>query len=146
METVERFAPKAAINEIVPFGNQVVDRATGSHAADENTAVAKRNAAIHAAGALLAQFWFGQMEMELFPVVDALNRGAVQRQFAQIFLRILLDHPWFFGVLVVIGLAGPQPPPTRATFLELASKAAITASSPLSPACSALEISSSIRR
>ena len=35
VQALERFFPKSAIDQIVPFRNQVVDRATGSHAADQ---------------------------------------------------------------------------------------------------------------
>src|SRR5208282_5170994 len=32
VQPVERFLPQVAVNEVVPLGNQVVDRAAGSHA------------------------------------------------------------------------------------------------------------------
>jgi hypothetical protein len=77
VQAVERFAPEAAINQIVPFGNQIVDRAAAGHAADELAGVAERNAAIHAARALFLQVGFGQVEVKFLPVGDARERRAV---------------------------------------------------------------------
>ena len=57
VQALERFFPQAAIDEIVPFGDEIVDRAAAGHAADERAGVAERNAAIHAARALLAEFF-----------------------------------------------------------------------------------------
>ena len=63
--------PASAIDEIVPVGNEVVDRASG---------LAERNAAIHAAGALLAKLFFGKILIDLEPVVHALERpGGAER-------------------------------------------------------------------
>src|SRR5262245_30760861 len=53
VQTFERFFPQAAINKIVPFRNQIIDRAARGHAADELSGVAEWNTAIHAARALL---------------------------------------------------------------------------------------------
>ncbi len=58
VQALERFPPQPAIDQIVPFGDQVVDRAAGGHAADQLAGVAERNAAIHAARALVAQLLF----------------------------------------------------------------------------------------
>ncbi len=58
------FAPAAAIDQIVPVGNDVVDRAAR---------VAERHAAIHAARALRADLLLGKIEVDLKPVVDALG-------------------------------------------------------------------------
>ncbi len=49
----QRLLPQAAINEIVPFWNQIIDRTAGSHAADQLSGMAEWNAAIHATRALL---------------------------------------------------------------------------------------------
>ena len=48
VQPIQRLAPMASIDEIVPLGNQVVDRAAV-------VGLAKRDAAVHAAGALLGQ-------------------------------------------------------------------------------------------
>ena len=59
------FFPAAVIHQIVPVRNDVVDRASG---------VAERHAAIHAARALWAQFFFGKILIDLEPVVHPLRR------------------------------------------------------------------------
>src|SRR5947208_2742710 len=46
VQPIERFFPQASIDEVVPLGNQVVDRAAGCHSADERSCMAERNAAI----------------------------------------------------------------------------------------------------
>jgi hypothetical protein len=48
VKALERVAPTSAVNEIVPFGNQVVDRAAVVR-------LTERHAAVHAARALIAQ-------------------------------------------------------------------------------------------
>src|SRR5262249_49397740 len=65
--------PAAPIDEIVPVGNHVVDRATG---------VAEGHAAIHAARTLVAQFRLGEILIDLEPVVDSLGNRATERQLA----------------------------------------------------------------
>src|SRR2546430_17710283 len=35
METIERFLPKTAIDQVVPFRNEVVNRAAGGHAVEK---------------------------------------------------------------------------------------------------------------
>ncbi len=54
VQAFQRLVPEAAINQIVPLRDQVVDRAAGGHAADQRAGVAEGDAAIHAARALLA--------------------------------------------------------------------------------------------
>ena len=53
VQPVERVLPAALVNEVVPLGNEVVDRAA-------RFALAERHAAIHAAGALRAQVQLGR--------------------------------------------------------------------------------------
>src|SRR5262249_12393159 len=84
MKPVESLFPQPPIDQIVPFRNEVVNRATGSHSADERAAVAEGNAALHAAGRLLTEFLFLHVEMELIPIANAFDRWTVQRQFAQV--------------------------------------------------------------
>ena len=62
----ERGAPLVAIDQIVPVGDQVVDRAA---------LVTEGNAAIHAARRLLADFGIGQRMDEFLVVVDARSSG-----------------------------------------------------------------------
>ena len=57
LQALQRLAPQAAVDQAVPFGDQVVDRAAGSHAVQQRAGMAERNAAAHAAGGLrLAAF------------------------------------------------------------------------------------------
>jgi hypothetical protein len=55
--------PAAVVDQVVPVGNEVVDRAAG---------VAEGDAAIHAARALLALFFFRKRLVNFEPVVDPL--------------------------------------------------------------------------
>ena len=59
-----RFLPAPAIHQIVPVGNQIVDRAAR---------LAERHAAIHAARALLLERLLGKIEIDFEPVVDPLR-------------------------------------------------------------------------
>ena len=65
--------PPAVIDQIVPVGNQVIDRASR---------MAEGNAAVHAAGALLALLFFRKRFVDLKPVLDALVGFAARRLFA----------------------------------------------------------------
>src|SRR5207249_5536384 len=85
METIERFLPKAAIDQVIPFGDEVMNRAARGHAVEKVACVAERDRAIHAAGALLAQVLLLHVIMELVPITDALDGGAVLRKLAEIF-------------------------------------------------------------
>ena len=85
MQPLQRFLPQAAIDEVIPFRDEVVDRAAAGHAADQRAGVAKRDAAIHAARALRAEFVLRQVEMKLLPVAGAFQRRAVSGDFAEIF-------------------------------------------------------------
>ncbi len=53
VQALQSLFPQAAIYEIVPLGNEIVDRAARRHAADQLAGVTKGNTAIHAARALL---------------------------------------------------------------------------------------------
>ena len=70
VQLVDRLAPAVAIDEVVPVGDQVPERAA---------AVAERHAALHAAGRLLAQLGQRQRADELAHVADALARVALGR-------------------------------------------------------------------
>ena len=82
VEAFERFLPEAAIDEVVPLGDEVVDGAAAGHAADKLAGVAEGHAAIHAAPALLAEFRLRHVVVELAPVGDARQRRAVGGKFA----------------------------------------------------------------
>src|SRR5262249_5411422 len=85
VQPIDRFFPQATVDEIVPFRDQVVDRAARRHAFEQRPGMAEWHAAIHAAGTLLAQFLFVGVLMELEPVADPLRRRASHRQFTAIF-------------------------------------------------------------
>ncbi len=82
MQAFKRFLPQTAINEVVPFGNEIVDGAAAGHAADKLAGVAEGNATIHAACALLLEVGLRQVEMKLLPVRDAFAGRTIFRQFA----------------------------------------------------------------
>ena len=64
MQDLARFPPLVAVNEVVPVGDDVVDRATR---------VAERDAAIHAARALLPQRALVERNEELVEMADAVG-------------------------------------------------------------------------
>src|SRR5207248_8068742 len=84
VEPFEGLFPEAAVNQVVPFGDEVVNRAAARHPFDQGARVAERHAAIHAASALFAQLALVRMLMELEPVADALSRRPGHRQLARI--------------------------------------------------------------
>jgi hypothetical protein len=121
MEAVQRVLPAAAVDEVVPLRDQVVDGTAGGQAGDHLARVAKGRAAVHAAGTLVAQLLGRELLVELGPVLDALERAAVRRQLARELEEARgLAHDSYL-------------PPTRATSWALSSKAAISASSGLRP-------------
>ena len=136
VQAVERFAPQPAIDEVVPLGDHVVDRAACGHAADQLARVAERHAAVHAAGALLAQALLFQVRVELVPVADALERRAVDGKFAQVF-----DESGWLAHRRLLA----QLPPTRARSRAFCSKATMIASSPTRPCSSARAMHASMR-
>jgi hypothetical protein len=96
VQALECLAPQPAVDEVVPLRDHVVDRAARGHAADQLARVAERHAAIHAARALVAQPLLLEVRMELLPVADALERGAVDRQLPQ----VLDESRWLSHLLV----------------------------------------------
>jgi hypothetical protein len=70
VQLVDRLAPAVAVDEVVPVGDQVAERAA---------VVAERHAALHAARALLAQTLDRQRGEELSVVANALARIAFRR-------------------------------------------------------------------
>ena len=98
VQAIERLAPQAAVDQVVPLRDQVVDGAPGGAAAHQLAGVAERHAAVHAACGLVAQGPVVQVMVEFLPVADAFGRRTVQRQFAQVFdesgrLAHLSYHP-----------------------------------------------------
>ena len=70
------FAPVAAVDQIVPIGNDIGERASR---------VAEWHAAIHAAGALRADLLLGKVEVDFKPILDALGGRTAGWQFPWIF-------------------------------------------------------------
>ena len=70
VELLERLLPTVAIDEVVPVGDEVPDR---------TAVMTERDAALHAAGGLLAQLDERQRADELAEVADALRRRPLGR-------------------------------------------------------------------
>src|SRR5262249_54861700 len=85
VQAVERFAPEAALDRVIPLRDQVVDRTARGHAAQKGPRVTEWNAAIHAARSLFLEFRLLHVKVKLVPVLDALDRRPVQRQLSQVF-------------------------------------------------------------
>ena len=64
VQPLARRLPAIAIDEIVPVGNQIAERAS---------LMAERDAAVHAARRLILQHRLGDREIDLAPVVDAIG-------------------------------------------------------------------------
>ena len=71
---MQRQIPFALIDQVVPFRDQVVQRAAAGHAADHHAALAEGHAAVHAAGALGLLLILGQRQMKLVKILNALAR------------------------------------------------------------------------
>ena len=63
--------PAALADQIVPLGDEVVQRATAGHAADHHAALAEGDAAVHAAGALDLLFVTMQRDMKFVEIGNA---------------------------------------------------------------------------
>ena len=61
METIEGFFPASGVDQIVPFGDEVLDRATAGRLAEGHSAV-------HATSALGAQVFFGRIGVDLLVI------------------------------------------------------------------------------
>jgi hypothetical protein len=64
--------PLALIDQVVPLGDQVVQRAAAEHAAQLNAALAEGDAAVHAACALGLLLVGVQRDVKLVKIPDAL--------------------------------------------------------------------------
>jgi len=74
VQAVEGLAPETAVDQVVEFRNEVVDRTTAGRAVENHAGLAKRRAAIHAARTLLAEFLLRGVHMKFLPIADALER------------------------------------------------------------------------
>ena len=82
VQTFQRLAPEAAVNQVIPFRDQVVDGTAGGHPLDEGARVAEGDAAVHAACALILQHGLVCVLVEFEPVVNARSRIPGERQLA----------------------------------------------------------------
>ena len=73
VQPLERGFPAIAVDQIVPVGNQIAERAT---------LMAKRDAAVHAPRTLLAERLFRVRKIHFVPILDALRDGARWRLLA----------------------------------------------------------------
>ena len=78
VQLANRLFPTPVINQIVPIGNQVVDG---------TSRLAKRHAAIHAARALGTKILFGEIEIDLEPIIDALRNWTSRGKLARVFQK-----------------------------------------------------------
>ena len=154
VQSREGLLPQPAVDQVIPLGDQVADGAARRHAAEQRAGMAKRDAAIHAARALLLEFLHRHVQVKLLPVANAFRRRAVRRQLA----FDLQKSSWFahgclltdvkkcqtgqnhynprqhlLPVPTVSSVLTRQFPPTRARSWAFCSKAAMIASSPLKP-------------
>jgi hypothetical protein len=74
MQTLEGLVPEATVHEIVPFRDQIIDRAARGHATDQGAGVAKRDATVHTTASLLLELEHREVIMELVPIVHAFER------------------------------------------------------------------------
>jgi len=70
VQSIEGISPTALINQIVPFGNEIVDRTAGVR-------LAKRHAAVHAPRALGAQLFLGRIGIDLQEVASPGERISI---------------------------------------------------------------------
>ena len=73
VEPIDGLSPFVAVDEVVPVGDQVAQRAP---------VVAERDAAVHAAGGLVAQVPLGERLVDLVPVLQADSHGPAGRKLA----------------------------------------------------------------
>ena len=73
-KTAECMCIVLPVNLIIPFRNQIVQRAPRDHSRKLHRGLAERNTAVHASGPLLLLLLEREMFMELIPVFDALLR------------------------------------------------------------------------
>ena len=87
VQPLQCLAPQTAVDQVIPLGNQVVDWTARAFVtlANHVAEMAERDAAVHAARALLLQLRLGEMLVEFIPVVDPFQRVAVGRKLAFVF-------------------------------------------------------------
>ncbi len=133
VEADDGLAPLTAVDQVVPLGNDVVDRAAQGQAVDQFPGMAIGDTAVHAASALPAQGLLGVLGVGLAPVLDPLQgRADVGLLAVELHEAGRLAHRQF--------------PATRRASRTFSSKAAISASSGESPLARMRACASSTRR
>src|SRR3569623_565526 len=99
MQVIQRFLVVAAINQIVPVRNDVIDRAAG---------IAERDAAVHAARALNFRLIIGQMQRKFLVMLGAFFGGLAR------FLQALeLQKAGYFSHVILTNLVTGSASPVR---------------------------------
>src|SRR6185295_5543222 len=174
VEPLQRVAPLVAVDQVVPLGDQVVDRAARGHPAEQRAGVAEGDAAVHAARSLRAEPLLLHVEVELLPVRRPLLGVAVDGKLPlELHESGWLAHirtrywprrarsaqsarfcgsdpsrspfPYEFDSVLSVSSVANQLPPTRAASLAFISNAAISASSSVRPIARTLSSASSAR-
>ena len=73
-EPFDRKIPLPLIHQIIPLGDEVVQRTAAGHAAQHHAALAEGHTAVHAAGALRLLFVLVQRQMKFVKIGDAFLR------------------------------------------------------------------------
>ena len=64
MQNIQGTTPVLAVDQIIPIGNDVIDRAA---------AITKRNAAVHATRSLFSGLLVTQMQHKFFPMLESVR-------------------------------------------------------------------------
>jgi len=107
------FLPKTAIDQVVPFRDEIMDRAARGHAAQKCARMAKRNAANPCTGPLLGSLSL-QMEVKLVPVLNPFQCWAIDGSSRKYSIKPV-GFP--MGVVARVRSGSVRPPPTRARSL-----------------------------
>ena len=83
-QAVECQLPLALIDQVVPLGNQVVQRTARCHAADHHAGLAEGHAAVHAAGGLGLLLLAGEPDVKLVEIFNALQRRDIRAGLARV--------------------------------------------------------------
>ena len=82
VQTLDGVVPVVLVDQVVPLGNQVSERAT---------VVAERNSAVHATAGLGLEGFLRELLVDLFPVEQAQRHRPANRKFAR---RVLQEAAW----------------------------------------------------
>ncbi len=82
VQTVQGLLPAVAVNKVIPFRNEVVDRTATGHPADKMPGMAEGRSAVHTAGTLLLEMFVSRVDMEFLPVFNPFGGGTFTDRFA----------------------------------------------------------------